>query len=104
MSHRSKALTATINRLAQKFSGMANELGEIEYDSATIRVVTSATVADTVAELSQRPGRFFVAMTNREGVREALRAADGTKIGVMQPDGEIVRPAKDGDDETEARR
>ncbi|MEX2186644.1 MAG: hypothetical protein WD875_07620 [Pirellulales bacterium] len=93
--HRSKALTATINRLARRFDGTANESGEIRYGSATIRVTTSATVADAVAELSQQRGPVYVAMTNREGVRDALRVADGTKVGVMQPDGEIVRPAEE---------
>ncbi len=93
--HRNKALTATINRLALRFEGTASDAGEITYRSAVVRVTTSATVADVVAELSQRRGPVYVAMTNREGVREALRAADGTKVGVMQPDGEIVRPAEE---------
>lgn len=92
---RNKALTATINRIALRYGGSTDHSVEIVAKIGTIVVATSATVADAIADLKERPGPVFVAMTNREALRDAQRAAAGTKVGVMQPDGDIVRPAGD---------
>jgi hypothetical protein len=91
---RNKAFTATINRLVERYKATEHD-GELMADIGTIRVTTSADVAEAVAEFATRPGPVFVAMTNREAVREALRAADGTHVGVMQPDGTILKPTGD---------
>ena len=93
-----KAHTATVNRLVERLGGRLNSSGDIvAVDGAdgemTIAVATSATVAESVARLANRPGMNYVAMTNREGVRDAVRAAEGTRVGVMRPDGAIVRAA-----------
>jgi hypothetical protein len=90
---RNKALTATINRIALRYGGSADHSVEIVAPIGTIVVTTSATIAETIAELKDRAGHVYVAMTNREAIREAQRAADGTEVGVMQPNGDIVRPA-----------
>jgi hypothetical protein len=37
--------------------------------------------------------RRFIAVTNRESLAEALRQTAGTGIGVMNPQGDIVREA-----------
>jgi hypothetical protein len=58
-----------------------------------VEVETSATLATGVARLRSGTGRRFVAVTNRESLREALQLVDGTEIGVMDPQGEIVREA-----------
>jgi hypothetical protein len=94
MPKRNKALTATINRLVSRYGGDTNEHDGIHATVGVIVVTTSATVVDVIEKLSEHKGPAFVAMTNREAVRDALRAADGTKVGVMQPDGDIVRPAQ----------
>ena len=89
---RNKAFTATINRLVERYGGSANEAGEIVAAVGTICVTTSADLAEAVAELAQRPGPVFIATTNREAIRDALRAVDQTRVGVMQPNGEILKP------------
>lgn len=93
-SRHNKALTATINRIALRYGATPTDHSvEIAAKIGTIVVATSATVVDAIAELGKRAGPVYVAMTNREALRDARRAAEGTKVGVMQPDGEIVRPA-----------
>jgi len=94
MPRRNKALTATINRIVGRYGGKTNEHDEIQASIGTVVVTTSATVADVIATLTERKSPVYVAMTNREAVRDAQRAAEGTKVGVMNPDGEIVRPAQ----------
>lgn len=88
---RNKAYTATINRLTQRYHGTATDEGEIVTDDFTVMVTTTATVAAAVEMLSHRPGKVYIAMTNREGLREGLRGVEGTHVGVMQPDGEVVK-------------
>lgn len=93
-SRRNKALTATINRIALRYGATPTDHSvEIAAKIGTIVVATSATVVDAIAELGKRAGPVYVAMTNREALRDARRAAEGTNVGVMQPDGEIVRAA-----------
>jgi hypothetical protein len=91
MTHRNKAFTATVNRLAQRYTGRSTDEGEILTGEMAILVTTTATVTDAVEMLAGRPGKVYIAMTNREGLREGIRAAEGTKVGVMQPDGEIAK-------------
>ena len=95
---KNKAYTATINRLTQRYGGRPTDEGEIVLDDFTVIVTTTATVADAVEMLSARPGRVYIALTNREGLREGLRAVEGTRVGVMQPDGEIIKDSK-GDEQ-----
>jgi hypothetical protein len=94
MPRRNKALTATLNRIVGRYGGETNEDDHIHADVGVIVVTTSATVAEMIEALAQRKEAVYVAMTNREAVRDAMRAADGTKVGVMNPDGDIVRPAE----------
>jgi hypothetical protein len=91
--HRNKAHTATVNRLAERYHGHPTNDGEIVADEFSIFVTTTATLADAVEMLNHRAGQVYVAITNREGVREAVRATEGTHVGVMRPDGEIVKPS-----------
>jgi hypothetical protein len=93
--HRNKAYAATLNRLVQRYGGTANESGEINADVGIIRVTTSADFAEAVAELAERPGAVYIATTNREAVRDALRAVDNTRVGLMQPNGDILRPTSE---------
>lgn len=95
---RNKAFTATMNRLAERYGGTANEAGEIVADVGTIRVTTSAELAEVVAELAQRAGHVYIATTNREAIRDALRAVDQTRVGVMQPNGDILKPTSEPTD------
>jgi hypothetical protein len=88
-----KAHSATVNRLAQRFGVQPNrdDGADLRVQDMLIEVETTATLPDAVTRLSQLPGRIFVAVTNRDGVRDALRLTQGTRIGVMDPQGNIIR-------------
>ena len=41
--------------------------------------------------MTEAPGKVYVALTNKDGVREALRLASGTRVGVMDPQGTVIK-------------
>ncbi|MDG2380224.1 MAG: hypothetical protein P8N76_00980 [Pirellulaceae bacterium] len=88
-----KAHTATANRIAQLLGASYNsgDGHDIQIDDVVIEVETTATVESRIAQLATTEGRTYVALTNKDGVREALRLAKGTKVGVMDPQGNIVK-------------
>ena len=92
-----KAHTATAHRLARRFSTIYNESAgfDIQTDQLTVEVETTATIADALDRLANQPGPVYVAVTNREGIHEALRLTEGTRIGVMDPQGEIIRESSE---------
>jgi hypothetical protein len=97
-TRQTKAYTATVNRLARRFGIGPVAPGRFVVPSPhmILRVETTATMADAATDLAKEVGKTYIVMTNREGVREAVRTVAGTRIGVMDPYGEIVKPA-DGD-------
>ena len=88
-----KAHTATANRIAQVLGATYNsgEGHDIQANGVVVEVETTATVENGIARLAATQGRSYVALTNKDGVREALRLAAGTKVGVMDPQGNIVK-------------
>jgi hypothetical protein len=96
--NRNKAFTATMNRLAERYGGTPTEAGEIIADIGSIRVTTTAELAEAVANLAERPGPVYIATTNREAIRDALRAVEQTRVGLMQPNGDILRPSAEAKD------
>ena len=92
-----KAHKATANRIAQNLGVEYRPGGEfdIETESVTIEVETTATVALAVTRLESRPGTVYVALTNRDGVEEALRLTKNSRVGVLDAKGEIVRECAD---------
>jgi hypothetical protein len=96
--NRNKAFTATMNRLAERYGGIANDSGEIVAEVGTIRVTTSADLTEAVADLAPRTGPVYIATTNREAIRDALRAVEQTRVGLMQPNGDILRPSAEPKD------
>ncbi len=91
-----KAHTATANRIAQVYGTNFNAgTGfDIQVDGMVIEVETTATVQEGINRLREADGRVFVALTNKDGVREALRLANGTRVGVMDPQGNIIRESE----------
>lgn len=92
----SKARTTVGNRIARMFGAQYSAEGpyNIETDSMVILVETSATVRGAVRRLAEHDGKAaYVAMTNKEGLPAALQATRRKNIGVMDPQGEIVKPA-----------
>ena len=93
MAKDNKAHTATANRIAERY-GMTFNRGDgpdIQADGLIIEVETTATLAAAIRGLQDLDGSRFVAVTNQEGVVEALKRARGTDIGVMDPQGNIVQ-------------
>ncbi len=90
-----KAHTATANRISRRYNIQFNEGDGADFhsDQFTIEVETTATIEEGLARLERFEGPVFIAMTNMEGVREALRQVQGTRIGVMDPQGNIVKPS-----------
>jgi hypothetical protein len=93
-----KAYTATVNRISRRYGVGPVAPGRfiVSAPHMVLRVETTATMADAAADLANETAKSYIVMTNREGVREAIRAVANTPIGVMDPYGEIVKPA-DGD-------
>ena len=88
-----KAHTATANRIATTFGTTYNSGNgfDIQTDQMTIEVETTATVKEAIDRLLDQPGKVYVALTNKDGVNEAMRLVVNTKVGVMDPHGKIVR-------------
>lgn len=95
-----KAHTATVRRLATKFGASvvveqgAGSATLLRGPDRTIAVETSATLMEGLEQLKQLSGQRFIAVTNKETLDDALRLAAATEIGVMNSQGEIVRPAE----------
>lgn len=90
-----KAHTTTVNRIVRRYSG---KLGlELEFDVKTskgiVAVETEATISRGIRQLKRFHGPAYLAVTNKEALPEALRATDGSGIGVMDPQGNIVKQA-----------
>ena len=91
-----KAHTATANRVAKRLEAAYNEGPgyDISLDGLTVEVETTATLPDALRRLETQPGRVFVAMTNKEGVIEALHQTVGSRVGVMDPHGNVIRECR----------
>ena len=88
-----KAHTATVNRIAKRYQATVNSNGnpDIHSDRLTVEVETTATLAAGIDNLLEIDGPVFVAVTNREALEDALHRASRTRVGVMDPKGDIVQ-------------
>ncbi len=93
MGVKNKAHTATVNRLARRFNTTPGTDGQpdIQTSDVTIEVETTATLSAGVKSLLDVEGPAFVAVTNKEGLTEALKKTKRNRVGVMDPQGEIVK-------------
>lgn len=92
-----KAHRATANRVARRYGGTPQVNGhcDLQTPQGLVGIETGATVGRRVRLLEkEHTGPAFVAVTNRESLSDALRAAAGSRIGVMDPQGNIVKPAE----------
>jgi hypothetical protein len=88
-----KAHAATVRRLAQRYGVQPGVECDLLGSGWVIEVETAATVAGGIQKLLHETGRRFVAMTNRESIQDALELTKSTEIGVMSPQGDIVKDA-----------
>ena len=95
MIRMNKAHTATVNRLARRYNAVPVQDGgpEIQSCELTIAIATQATTLRAIRQLRAFDGPRYVAVTNKEGIEEALRLTRSTPIGVMDPRGNILRPS-----------
>lgn len=91
-----KAHTAVLRRLAKRYHGVIGQDGrpDIQAGELSIEVETVATLPEGIARLLPLSGPRYIAVTNREAIDEALRLTAGTGLGVMSPQGDIVREAE----------
>jgi hypothetical protein len=88
-----KAHTATLRRIAKRYAGTIGTDGQADITAGDvlIEVETAATIAEGIHRLQSHAGKRYVAVTNQETIVEALRMTAQTGIGVMNPQGDIVR-------------
>lgn len=91
-----KAHATTANRIAERYGIEVNSGDgvDLQIEDMLIEVETTATLPEAVSRLAKTPGRVFVAVTNKDGIRDALRLTAGTHIGVMDPYGEIIQESR----------
>lgn len=94
-----KAHTATVNRICLRYGMRPSEHGpyDIRTQDVIIEVETSASIAAAVDRLKAEACAAYIAVTNKEGLRFAVARVDGTHIGVMDPQGNVVRPSGNHD-------
>lgn len=89
----SKSHKTTSNRIARKL-GVDYNNGEgvdIKSTRATVEVETLETVQDGIQQLQGHRGPVYIAGTNKEAVQRAIEATEGTTVGVMDNQGNIVK-------------
>jgi len=91
-----KAHTATIHRIARRYGATIppNNPCELQTPHGFVGVETAATIGRRVRALRQHHGPAYVAVTNKEALSDALRATQRSRIGVMDPQGNIVKMAE----------
>jgi hypothetical protein len=95
MRRLNKAHTATLNRIARRYGvELKQDSCDLHTPQGLIGVETAATVARRARKLKSYTGRAYIAVTNREALSDALRATEGSGIGVMDPQGNIVKVAE----------
>jgi hypothetical protein len=90
-----KAHTTTVNRIVRRYRGKPGEDLDVDIESpdGIIEVETEATISRGIKHLKKFRGPVYLAVTNKEALPEALRATRGSQIGVMDPQGNIVKPS-----------
>ncbi len=91
-----KAHTTTVNRIVRKYSGKLgrDEQVDVRTSKGMVAVETEATISRGIRRLRRFHCPVYVAVTNKEALPEALRATNGSRIGVMDPQGNIVKQSE----------
>ena len=89
----SRSHKTTANRIAKKLGAEYNNgTGvDIKSNEATVEVETLETISDAPGQLRGHRGPAYIAGTNKEAVQKALEVTDGTTIGVMDNQGNILK-------------
>lgn len=91
----SKSHKTTANRIADSLGTEYNSGKgvDIKAPGCTVEVETPETVSDGVGQLRGHRGDVYIAGTNQKAVDAALKRTDGTTIGVMNKDGNVIKPS-----------
>ena len=85
----------TARRIAKKYGARYNrgQGPDIQTSREAIEVETANTVWDGFRQLQGFRKKVYIAGADKEALNAALKATKGTSIGVMSPEGEIVKPS-----------
>ncbi len=89
----SRSHKTTANRIAKKYKTEYNNGKGVDIKSqkATVEVETFQTVADAPGQLRGHRGPAYIAGTNKATVEKALEVTQGTTIGVMDNQGNVLK-------------
>jgi hypothetical protein len=90
-----KSHKTAANRIAKKLGAEYNngEGVDIKSKRATVEVETPESVGDALGQLQGHRGPAYIAGTNKEAVAKAIEKTQGTTVGVMDNQGNIVKPS-----------
>ena len=69
---------------------------DIQAPGRAIEVESRDTVRDGLRQLQGHRKPVYIAGTDREATEAAIEATEGTTVGVMDPNGRIVKPSTRG--------
>jgi len=89
----SRSHRATANRIAKKHKTQYNEGkgADILTPRIAAEVEPPESVADAMRQLRGYQKRVYIVGTNQEAVKKALEVTEGTTVGVMDNQGNIVK-------------
>ena len=89
----SKSHKTTAKRIARKYRTDYNEGAgaDIQASQIAVEVEPPESVADGIRQLQGYRKRVYIAGTNQEAVEKALEASEGTTVGVMDNQGNIIK-------------
>lgn len=89
----SRSHKTTANRIAKKYhTEYDSEKGaDVKTDKVAIEVEPPDSVSDAMRQLQGYKKRAYIAGTNNEAVEKALEVTEGTTVGVMDNQGNIVK-------------
>ncbi len=79
--------------IAKKVGGKYNPRKGVDIvtKKSAIEVETDRTISDAKRQLQGHRKPSYIAVTNKPAVAKAVEATKGTTIGVMGPDGKVVK-------------
>jgi sulfur carrier protein ThiS len=87
-----KSHKTTVNRLLNKFKTEPQEEGaDIQANNLVVEVETEKTIGDGIRQLQGYRKPVYIAGVNKEAVEQALTATEGTSIGVMDNQGNVIK-------------
>ena len=85
----------TANRIARKYRVEYTEGAgvDIQTSQVAVEVEPAESVSDAMRQLQGYRKRVYIAGTSQDAVEKALEATEGTTVGVMDSQGNIVKPS-----------